>query len=172
MCVGRPCHHALLLPSVAGRRRVLWHNMREEPVLYINGKPYVVREADQPFCNVEYTGMRRTLAAPLAAVAAAAAVKQASAESCCRISSSSSIPETAAWQPTCPADAACASLLRAPCTGYICRGLLCDNLYVLRMLQASTDHVSRTWSSGSSVMYCARHSVMTTTFWSLKRTMT
>lgn len=30
--------------------------MREEPVLYINGKPYVVREADQPFCNVEYTG--------------------------------------------------------------------------------------------------------------------
>jgi hypothetical protein len=32
--------------------------MREEPVLYINGKPYVVREADQPFCNVEYTGGR------------------------------------------------------------------------------------------------------------------
>jgi hypothetical protein len=32
--------------------------MREEPVLYINGKPYVVREADQPFCNVEYTGAR------------------------------------------------------------------------------------------------------------------
>jgi hypothetical protein len=46
---------AMLCPS-AGQRRVLWHNMREEPVLYINGKPYVVREADQPFCNVEYTG--------------------------------------------------------------------------------------------------------------------
>lgn len=44
------------LPA-AGQRHVLWHNMREEPVLYINGKPYVVREADQPFCNVEYTGM-------------------------------------------------------------------------------------------------------------------
>jgi hypothetical protein len=43
------------LPA-AGQRHVLWHNMREEPVLYINGKPYVVREADQPFCNVEYTG--------------------------------------------------------------------------------------------------------------------
>lgn len=39
-----------------GRRRVLWHNMREEPVIYINGRPYVVREADQPFCNLEYTG--------------------------------------------------------------------------------------------------------------------
>jgi hypothetical protein len=44
----------------AGKRKVLWHNMREEPVLYINGKPYVVREADQPFCNVEYTGIDRT----------------------------------------------------------------------------------------------------------------
>jgi hypothetical protein len=46
----------MLLRLCAGQRRVLWHNMREEPVLYINGKPYVVREADQPFCNVEYTG--------------------------------------------------------------------------------------------------------------------
>jgi hypothetical protein len=46
----------------AGQRRVLWHNMREEPVLYINGKPYVVREADQPFCNVEYTGGLAALA--------------------------------------------------------------------------------------------------------------
>lgn len=46
----------MFLGAPAGQRRVLWHNMREEPVLYINGKPYVVREADQPFCNVEYTG--------------------------------------------------------------------------------------------------------------------
>ena len=29
-------------------------------MLYINGKPYVVREADQPFCNVEYTGIDRS----------------------------------------------------------------------------------------------------------------
>jgi hypothetical protein len=43
-------------PLHSGQRHVLWHNMREEPVLYINGKPFVVREADQPFCNVEYTG--------------------------------------------------------------------------------------------------------------------
>lgn len=30
--------------------------MREEPVLYINGNPYVVRDADRPFANLEYTG--------------------------------------------------------------------------------------------------------------------
>jgi hypothetical protein len=39
---------------------VLWHNLREEPVIYVNGKPYVVREADQPFCNLEYTGIDRS----------------------------------------------------------------------------------------------------------------
>jgi hypothetical protein len=44
---------------------VLWHNLREEPVLYINGKPYVVREADQPFCNLEYTGIDRSRCGPL-----------------------------------------------------------------------------------------------------------
>ncbi len=30
--------------------------MREEPVLYINGNPYVVREASKPFANLEITG--------------------------------------------------------------------------------------------------------------------
>ena len=34
-----------------------WHNMREEPVLYINGKPFVLREMEHPFANVEYTGI-------------------------------------------------------------------------------------------------------------------
>jgi protein-tyrosine phosphatase len=34
-----------------------WHNMREEPVLYINGKPFVLREMEKPFANVEYTGI-------------------------------------------------------------------------------------------------------------------
>lgn len=42
--------------TIAGKRKVLWHNMREEPVLYINGKPYVVRESNKPFANLEYTG--------------------------------------------------------------------------------------------------------------------
>ena len=36
---------------------VLWHNMREEPVLYVHGVPYVVREAAKPFANVEYRGI-------------------------------------------------------------------------------------------------------------------
>lgn len=43
-----------------GGRKVVWFNMREEPVIYINGKPYVVREAGQPFCNLEYTGIDRS----------------------------------------------------------------------------------------------------------------
>jgi len=46
--------------AAAGARKVLWHNMREEPVLYINGRPYVVREADKPFQNLEYTGIDRS----------------------------------------------------------------------------------------------------------------
>lgn len=37
--------------------------MREEPVLYINGKPYVVRESNKPFANLEYTGKPLVLAA-------------------------------------------------------------------------------------------------------------
>ena len=44
---------------VPGRRKVIWANMREEPVLYINGKPYVVRESTRPFANLEYTGACR-----------------------------------------------------------------------------------------------------------------
>ena len=35
----------------------MWFNMREEPVIYINGNPYVVREANKPFANLEYTGL-------------------------------------------------------------------------------------------------------------------
>jgi len=53
----------------AGRRKVIWANMREEPVLYINGKPYVVRESTRPFANLEYTGARppwRPVSAPAA----------------------------------------------------------------------------------------------------------
>ncbi|KAL6785014.1 hypothetical protein ACKKBG_A02080 [Auxenochlorella protothecoides x Auxenochlorella symbiontica] len=48
-----------LLGAAKGRRRVLWHSMREEPVLYVNGAPFVVREADKPFANLEYTGIDR-----------------------------------------------------------------------------------------------------------------
>lgn len=37
-------------------RPIFWHNMREEPVIYINGKPFVLREVERPFKNMrEYT---------------------------------------------------------------------------------------------------------------------
>lgn len=30
--------------------------MREEPLVYINGRPFVVRDVANPFGNLEYTG--------------------------------------------------------------------------------------------------------------------
>lgn len=36
---------------------ILWTSMREEPVIYVNGRPYVVRDADAPFRNIDYTGI-------------------------------------------------------------------------------------------------------------------
>lgn len=39
-----------------GGYSVFWHNMREEPVIYINGKPFVLREVERPYKNMlEYT---------------------------------------------------------------------------------------------------------------------
>lgn len=36
----------------------VWHNMREEPVVYINGRPFVLREEARPFKNLrEYAGI-------------------------------------------------------------------------------------------------------------------
>ncbi|XP_068660275.1 uncharacterized protein [Aristolochia californica] len=46
--------------SAIGGRPVFWHNMREEPVIYINGKPFVLREVERPYKNMlEYTGIDR-----------------------------------------------------------------------------------------------------------------
>ncbi|KAL5194414.1 Paladin [Glycine soja] len=46
--------------SSKGGSPVLWHNMREEPVIYINGKPFVLREVERPYKNMlEYTGIGR-----------------------------------------------------------------------------------------------------------------
>ncbi|KAL6968739.1 hypothetical protein U1Q18_034532 [Sarracenia purpurea var. burkii] len=46
--------------SSKGSRPVFWHNMREEPVIYINGKPFVLREVERPYKNMrEYTGIDR-----------------------------------------------------------------------------------------------------------------
>lgn len=52
-------HVLHLLGASKGRRKVIWTNLREEPVLYVNGRPFVVREADKPFANLEYTGIDR-----------------------------------------------------------------------------------------------------------------
>ncbi|KAJ7977775.1 Paladin [Quillaja saponaria] len=50
----------LRIGSSQGRRPVFWHNMREEPVIYINGKPFVLREVERPYKNMlEYTGIGR-----------------------------------------------------------------------------------------------------------------
>ena len=40
-----------------GSERTVWTNLREEPVLYVNGRPHVLRLADQPLTNVEATGV-------------------------------------------------------------------------------------------------------------------
>jgi hypothetical protein len=58
--VGNPTidgvRHVLRRVNDGGRRPVLWQNMREEPVVYINGKPFVLREVERPFKNMlEYT---------------------------------------------------------------------------------------------------------------------
>lgn len=45
--------------ELGGCRKVYWQNLREEPLIFINGNPFVVREADQPFSNLEYTGINR-----------------------------------------------------------------------------------------------------------------
>ncbi|RDX75322.1 Paladin, partial [Mucuna pruriens] len=41
------------------RAQVLWINLREEPVVYINGRPFVLRDVERPFSNLEYTGINR-----------------------------------------------------------------------------------------------------------------
>ena len=38
---------------------VCWINLREEPILYINGRPFVLRKLEHPFGNLEHTGISR-----------------------------------------------------------------------------------------------------------------
>ncbi|RAL42001.1 hypothetical protein DM860_018175 [Cuscuta australis] len=66
--------HGVAIPTIGGIRnvldhigtqidgkqtRILWINLREEPVVYINGRPFVLREVERPFSNLEYTGINR-----------------------------------------------------------------------------------------------------------------
>lgn len=46
----------------AGQVTAVWHNMREEVCIYINGRPYVLREEERPFKNMQARAPR---AAPL-----------------------------------------------------------------------------------------------------------
>ena len=46
-------------PSVNtdARRRIYWINMREEPVVFIRGRPFVLRDERHIFSNLELTGI-------------------------------------------------------------------------------------------------------------------
>ncbi|KAL6515866.1 hypothetical protein OROGR_019171 [Orobanche gracilis] len=65
--------HGVAIPTIDGIRnvlkhigadinrdqiRVLWINLREEPVVYINRRPFVLRDVEQPFSNLEYTEVK------------------------------------------------------------------------------------------------------------------
>lgn len=44
---------------VPSNRCIIWTSLREEPVLYINGLPYVLRTLSMPWSNLEATGIAR-----------------------------------------------------------------------------------------------------------------
>lgn len=41
----------------SGSRHIIWTSLREEPVLYVKGRPHVLRLLDKPMANVETTGV-------------------------------------------------------------------------------------------------------------------
>ena len=45
--------------TIPAGTKLFWSNMREEPLIYVNGRPFVVREIGNPFGNLEYTGTLR-----------------------------------------------------------------------------------------------------------------
>lgn len=63
--VGQPTLHGVraILNHLGTRRgdvhqRVLWINLREEPLVYINMRPFVLRDAERVFSNIgEYSGI-------------------------------------------------------------------------------------------------------------------
>ncbi len=44
-----------------GPKRIVWTSLREEPVLYIKGRPHVLRLVDAPIKNIESTGIDATV---------------------------------------------------------------------------------------------------------------
>jgi Inositol hexakisphosphate len=47
--------------GMPNKTTVIWTNLREEPLVYINDRPFVLRNAANPFTNLEYTGERVTV---------------------------------------------------------------------------------------------------------------
>eukprot|EP01117_Protostelium_nocturnum_P009692 TRINITY_DN3462_c0_g1_i2.p1 TRINITY_DN3462_c0_g1~~TRINITY_DN3462_c0_g1_i2.p1 ORF type:complete len:1393 (-),score=653.00 TRINITY_DN3462_c0_g1_i2:1091-5044(-) len=47
--------HAVKVPAKS--KKAIWISLREEPVIYINGRPFVLRTLDNMFANLEYTGI-------------------------------------------------------------------------------------------------------------------
>ena len=41
-------------------QKLIWTSLREEPVIYIRGLPYVLRKHEDPYKNIETTGIERT----------------------------------------------------------------------------------------------------------------
>jgi protein-tyrosine phosphatase len=41
----------------SGKTHTLWVNLREEPIVYVNGRPYVVRSEHRAYENLEHTGI-------------------------------------------------------------------------------------------------------------------
>ncbi|KAI8918923.1 inositol hexakisphosphate-domain-containing protein [Entophlyctis helioformis] len=55
--IRRLLHHVGAGPG--GHRTLVWTSLREEPVIYVNGKPYVLRLLQDPLKNLEATGITR-----------------------------------------------------------------------------------------------------------------
>lgn len=47
--------------ETSGVDKVMWLNMREEPIIFLNGKPYCVKDRKKPFSNQEATGIDTTI---------------------------------------------------------------------------------------------------------------
>lgn len=58
-----PCDHnesslSSLLPSGPSGKRTIWFSTREEPIIYVNDTPFVLRDLSSPFINIKsYTGI-------------------------------------------------------------------------------------------------------------------
>lgn len=58
-----PCDHSELLLEPEGfgpvaSKRTIWFSTREEPIVYVNDTPFVLRDLSSPFVNIKsYTGI-------------------------------------------------------------------------------------------------------------------